>query len=480
MTDLTRVFGPRAEGIGEAAKAARQSDRRFVRSAGQLAVYNPDRRPTGHVLTAWEAFDAFGLERLDEALEYGSAILKHSAGSAGRMLKRRRNALSFDRRSVAQAASVSEPKVAAVEDSGAGAAMGDANRIAFVLGVDERFLAFRPDGAGEDGLAIRLRTLRRNTGSGRAVRVSGATALLFAEAASIVRVQHRLRDWLGIESESDRFEPVADYGSSARPAWKVGYGLAAEARNALGLGRAPIPSMRALVEERLGIPVIQAPLPGNTEIAGATVAAADDSEGEVRGIVLNTRGANENVWVRRATLAHELGHLLFDPPEKLENLRVDSYAEGRTDPQGEGAADFVEQRANAFAVAFLAPNDAVRETAPPPLTTASVAKTMRTFGIGKVAAGHHICNSHYRQYDAPDFEAAAEEPSDDWKGRERFTTDYFPLSGTPDCRRGRFAYLVARCCREGLISGHTAALYLRCPVEELTAEKLDFLVSLYE
>ena len=479
MTDLTRVFGPRAEGVGEAAKAARQSDRRFVRSAGQLAVYNPDRRPTGHVLTAWEAFDAFGLERLDEALEYGAAILKHSAGSAGRMLKRRRNVLSFDRRSVARAASVSESKVAAVENSGPGVAIGDANRIAFVLGVDERFLAFRPDGAGEDGLAVRLRTLR-NRGSNHAVRVSATTALLFAEAASIVRVQHRLRDWLGIESESDRFEPVADYGSSARPAWKVGYDLAAEARNALGLGRAPIHSMRALVEERLGIPVVQAPLPGNTEIAGATVAAADDSEGEVRGIVLNTLGANENVWVRRATLAHELGHLLFDPPERLGNLRVDSYDEGRTDPQDEGAADFVEQRANAFAVAFLAPNDAVRETAPPPLTTASVAKTMRMFGIGKVAAGHHICNSHYRQYDTPDFEAVAEEPSDDWKGREGFTLDFFPLPGLPDQRRGRFAYLAAKCCREGLISGHTAALYLRCPVEEPTDKLLKDLVALYE
>ena len=480
MIDLTRIFGPRAEGIGEAAKAARRSDRRFVRSVGQLAVYNPDRRPTGHVLTAWEAFDAFGIERLDEAVEYGAAILKHSAGSAGRKLKNRREFLSFDRRSVAGAASVCEPKVATVEDSGPGVAIGDANRIAFVLGVDERFLAFHPDGAGEDGLAVRLRTLRRNTGSGHAVRVSDATALLFAEAASIVRVQHRLQDWLRIESESDRFEPDADYGSSARPAWKVGYDLAAEARNVLGLGRAPIPSMRALVEERLGIPVVQAPLPGNTEIAGATVAAADDRGGEVRGIVLNTLGANENVWVRRATLAHELGHLLFDPPERLENLRVDSYDEGRTDPQDEGAADSVEQRANAFAVAFLAPNDAVRETAPPPLTTASVAKTMRTFGIGKVAAGHHICNSHYRQYDAPDFEAAAEEPSDEWKGREDFTLDFFPLSDMPDQRRGRFAYLAAKCRREGLISGHTAALYLRCPVEELTAEKLDFLVALYE
>ena len=514
MTDLTLVFGPRAEGIGEAAKAARRSDRRFVRSAGQLAVYSPDRRPTGHVLTAWEAFDAFGIERLEEAVEYGSAILKHSEGSAGQMLKRRRKSLSFDRRSVARAASVPESTVAAVEDAGAGVAMGDANRVAFVLGVDERFLAFRPDGdASRDKLPGRLRSLQRDKGSSHTVparlfavedagtgvamgdenrvafvpgkgsshtvRVSGSTALLFAEAESIIRIQHRLQDWLRIESESGRFEHVPDYGSPTRPAWKVGYELATEARNVLGLGRSPIRSMRALVEERLGIPVIQATLKGNKEIAGATVAATDDRGGEVRGIVLNTLGANGNVWVRRATLAHELGHLLFDPPERLENLRVDSYDEGRTDPQG-GNADFVEQRANAFAVAFLAPNDAVRETAPLPLTADSVAITMRRFGIGKVAAGHHIYNSHYRQYDVPNFEAVEEEPSDEWKAPEDFTLDFFPLSGTPARRRGRFAYLAAKCCRKGLISEHTAAVYLRCSVEELTPGKLDLLVALYE
>lgn len=479
VTDLTLVFGPRAEGIGEAAKAARRSDRRFVRSAGQLAVYSPDRRPTGHVLTAWEAFDAFGIERLEEAVEYGSAILKHSEGSAGRMLKRRRKSLSFDRRIVARAASVPEPTVAAMEDAGAGVAMGDANRVAFVLGVDERFLAFRSDGADRDGLPGRLRSLQRDKGSSHTVRVSGSTALLFAEAESVIRIQHRLQNWLGIESESGRFEHVADYGPPTRPAWKVGYELAAKARTTLGLGRDPILSMRALVEERLGIPVIQAALKGNKEIAGATVAATDDSGGEVRGIVLNTLGANGNVWVRRATLAHELGHLLFDPPERLENLRVDSYAEGRTDPQG-GNADFVEQRANAFAVAFLAPNDAVRETAPLPLTADSVAMTMRRFGIGKVAAGHHICNSYYGQYDVPNFEAVEEKPSDEWKASEDFTLGFFPLSGTPDRRRGRFAYLAAKCCREGLISEHTAAVYLRCPVKELTPGKLDSLIALYE
>ena len=478
MTDLTHVFGPKAEGIREAGKAARRSDRRFVRSAGQLAVYRPDRRPSGHVLTAWEAFNAFGIETLDEAAEYGAAILKHHETSAGQALKHRRESLRFDRSSVARAASVSEKVLSALESSESGVAMTDANRVAFVLGMDERLLALSPRDAIEDGLAVRLRTLQHND-PGHAVRVSPATALQFAEAVSIVRIQSRLRGWLGIASELNRFEPVADYGPPTRPAWKVGYELAGDARRDLELGQRPIPSMRALVEERLGIPVVQTPLPGNTDIAGATVATTGDDGGEVRGIVLNTQGANKNVWVRRATLAHELGHLLFDPPERLENLRVDSYEEGRTNPQEADATDFVEQRANAFAVAFLAPNDAVRESAPPPPTVEGIAKTMREFGIGRVAAGHHIYNAHYRRYELPSVDAVAEEPSDDWKARENLTTDYFPLSDTPDRRRGMFAYLVAKCRKEGLISDRTAALYLRCPVEEL-ARQLDFLISLYE
>ena len=111
--------------------------------------------------------------------------------------------------------------------------------------------------------------------------------------------------------------------------------------------------MRELAEERLGIPIIQAPIDEN--IAGATIASTDESGKEMRGIVLNILGANENVWVRRATLSHELGHLLYDPSPRLEKLKIDSYEQGEIDPQMQNT-DFVEQRANAFAIAFLAPN----------------------------------------------------------------------------------------------------------------------------
>lgn len=479
MTGWTRVFGPRAEGIEGVAAAAKRSDKRFVRSAGQLAVCYPDRRATGHVLTAWEAFDAFGVDVLEEALEYSAAILKRSETSAGEDLKRRREALDLTLASVARAASVSEDIVAAAESSSPGAAMRDLNRIAFVLGLDERTLAWAPPGS-DDKLATRLRVLRR-PGANRAKPVSADTALRLAEAASIVRVQHRLRSWLGGGEKRAEFEPDGFYGSQNTPAWRAGYDLAEKARSALDLGNGPIPSMRALVEDRLAVPVVQVPLSGNTEIAGATVATTGAGGGEVRGIVLNTRGPNENVWIRRATLAHELGHLLFDPEEELENLRIDSYAEGDMNPESADDVDSVEQRANAFAIAFLAPNEAVREIATPSLSEMperSVVETMHRFGIGSVAARHHIYNCHYRQYEVPNV-GDAERPSDEWKAPENFTVDFFPLPDTSDQRRGRFAYWVAKCCKERLISEHTAALYLQCAVEDL-AKNLDSLIDVYE
>ena len=84
----------------------------------------------------------------------------------------------------------------------------------------------------------------------------------------------------------------------------------------------------------------------------------DERDREARGIVLNTVGANANVWIRRITLAHELAHVLYDPEADLENVRIDSYSDNQR-PSREQPG-FRRARANAFAVAFLAPNEAVR------------------------------------------------------------------------------------------------------------------------
>lgn len=459
---MTYIFGPGAEKLSPVG-VARHSKISFVRSENGLAVHDPSRNPTGHRLTAWEAYTTFGLDVIEEALEYSSAILKVTPTSTGDALRTRREALGLHRSSVRGAAKVSIQEVETAETPAAyRIPVQSLERIAFALGLDERFIAFKRNPGGDTNLAYRLRTLQREPTGGEA-SLSAGTALLFAEAASIIRTQYRLQDWLGLENESGRFAPNGNYGSSMSPAWRVGYNLAEEARSTLGLGRCPIDSIRELTEERLGIPVVQAEMPDH--IAGATVMTAADDGGEARGVVLNTVGENENVWVRRSTLAHELGHLLFDPDMELQNLRVDSYQDSQGDPERGDVVDYVEQRANAFAIAFLVPNDAVRQAAPTPITEEGVSNVMHRFGVSQTAARYHIGNCHYRNFDVP--QSIIETwPSPEQIAAENFTTDYFPLHDTPPQRRGRFSGLVAAAYLEGLISADTGALYLSCEIDE--------------
>ena len=474
MDQLTFIFGPDIKGLS-AEDAARSSTRSYVRGEDGISVYKEHRRPTGHVLTSWEAYTAFGPEILEEAVEYSSAILSETADATSYALRNRREELGLSHRSVARAAGVSQENVEIAESSPHKVSIQNLERIAFVLGLDERFLAFKREPGGDTRLAYRLRTLQREQ-PGPTGAISAGTALLFAEAASIIRVQHRLQRWLGVQAESDKFRSVVDYGSPQTPAWMVGYNLAERAREALQLGDSPIRSMRELVEERLGIPVIQARLPN--QIAGATVMTTDDDGDEVRGVVLNTVGDNENVWIRRATLAHELGHLLYDPDERLESVRVDSYVDSQKDPQTYSAdADYVEQRANAFAIAFLAPNEAVRRLASTPISVEDVSSVMHTFGISQTAARYHIANCHHRNFNVPQG-IIESEPSYEQTASENFTVDFFPIRDTPEQRRGRFAGMVARAYQEKFISAHTGALYLDCTIQDFQ-ENADLLSSLY-
>jgi len=472
MDRMAFIFGSGVNGLA-AEDAARRSKRLYVRGEGGLAVYDASRNPTGHVLTAWEAYTAFGLDVLEEAVEYGSAILKITPDSTRVALKRQRESLGFDYKRVALAANVSEADAKTAETTPSKVSIQNLERIAFALGLDERRIAFARNPGADDRLSYRLKTLQADRASA-ATSITPNTAQIFAEAAVIIRAQLRMQKWLGIQSERDGFAPSADYGSPQAPAWRVGYNLAEQARSALKLGDKPIASMRELVEERLGIPVIQARLPNR--IAGATVMTAGENGAEARGVVLNTVGDNQNVWIRRATLAHELGHLLYDPNEQLDNLRVDSYEVEPTNVQFYHA-DYVEQRANAFAVSFLAPTDAVRRLAPAPVSGESVSSTMRSFGISHTAARSHIYNCHYHNYNVPEGSGDIR-PSDEWTGAENFAVDYFPIDGVPEHRRGRFAGLTAAAYEAGLITAHTGALYLSCEIDAFR-ENSGVIKSLY-
>ncbi len=457
---IARVFGPTtAKDVGVAALKSRRS---FVRSNFEIGPLKEGQRPLGHILTAWEAYQSYGLDILDESIEYSGAALLESTGAIERTLYRRRKDLGLSVESVAGAAGVNADLVRQAEQQASRLPTRDLETVAFVLGLDERLLAFDEIGCADRPLAFRLKTLQQPAATD-SPSISAGTALVFAEAASVIRVQWMLMNWLGQSDAEITFQPSTDYGSQQNPAWRVGYYLAEKTRAQLELENCePIPSMRDLVEKDLGIPVVQAQL--QPSIAGATITTKGVDGSDVRGFVLNTLGENTNVWVRRATLAHELGHILHDPTQELKRLRIDSYLGTLANPEDPNP-DYVEQRANAFAIAFLAPPKSVRDMTPTPMEARDVGEVMQTFGISYTAARYHVFNAHYREDSLPE-QTELPGPSEDWRSAEDFTLDYFPVRSVSSQRRGRFAGLVAACYKRQMLSSYTAALYLGCLEQE--------------
>lgn len=450
--DLDAVFGSASSGHTPEERA-RTSTTVFVRSQLQLAFDSPNAK--GRRLSALEALRTFGWEILRRVGEEQSAPLLSSIQEPARTLKNRRNELGLAIRAVARQARVAEQEVLNSEMPGRLTSIQTLERVAQILALDERRLGFQPNAGADDQLGVRLRQL---THEGDEHHFSAATVMHLTEAAWVVSRQHEFQSLIGCDAEVvpvPRFDDRYSY-----PVYNIGYQLALRTRSMLHLKEdEPISSVREIVERRFRIPLVQEKI--NQRFAGATIA-----NGDTRGIVINEEGANKNVWVRRMTLSHELGHLLWDPDEKLESVRVDAYEE-LEENERVTKRDPAEIRANAFAIAFLAPPAAVLRIADSsPSLLEAVVTVMERFGISATAARNHVANATGRSVPT-DLQVPWTEPDQSWEVAENLTVDYFPIVETPISRRGMFAWYVAKLHARHLISLDTAASYLRAPQESL-------------
>lgn len=447
---LDLVFGA-GEGATPEARA-RASSRRFVRGLDEL-TFDESPRAKGRRLTATEALEAYGFDKLAEVATEGSALISESVDAAGRALRERREQLGLRINNVASEARLSPDVINALETSRR-RPVREYERVARVLGLDERMLSFQTSPSGNHGVAVRLRDLRERTPS-----LTGSVVIALAEAAWVAMTQIRLEASLSLPAPAYTFQQDPFYGTHRYPAHKVGYDLAEAFRAKLGIGEEPLRSMRDLLERDLRIPVIQAGL-GNW-IAGATV----DSDGR-RAIVVNMTGRNQSAFARRATLAHEMCHLLFDPQQSLRCLRVDEYED--LDRRVDQVTDPVEQRANAFAVQLLAPQAAALrlydEGDADPLGC-----VMEQFGISFTAARYQIWNGLRHAVPIESIRAARSSPEPHWEASEGYTITYHPIRSLADhpSRAGRFSAVVLRGVEEGIISWDTGAEWLFCSEEEL-------------
>ena len=401
---------------------------RFVRGGSQLALYEESRKPTGHVMTAWEAWTAYGRDIIDEAIEYGSAVLIETKGAVESCLSHRREELDISRHVLARSVGMREQDVLSAETAARHVPIRTLQKLAFGLGMDERMLSFRSDCGADPALAVKLRAVRAYGGGspvriseadpalavktegcsayggGSPVRISEEDAVNLAEAASVARVHTRLRGWLGSSGSGAELAHSDDFGNESGPepgasARQAGYRLAADLREKLELGGRPVESMRDLLADELGVTVVWTEL--SPAVAGATFTSADHDGSQFRGVVLNSGGENEDVWTRRVNLARELGHVLFDPDDRLRNLLVHGILTG--EPLDSVPVDSVDQRADAFALAFLAPQDEVQRIASLPVDGVKVGQVMQRFGMCEAAARRRIVSCHSGDAELPSF-----------------------------------------------------------------------------
>ena len=461
---LDAVFGEDSSGATPLARA-KTSKRRFVRSQVQITLASD--RATGRVLSAFEALQTFGWDLLLQVANEGSARLVRSADEPATTLRVQREALGLTLAEVSKRVCVSEADVAKAETPGSLSSIRVLERLGTALALDERRLGHKRNAGRDSALGVRLRELRQAD----ATSFGPGTVLGLSEAAWVISRQDYLSKALEFESARRIALPPKDSSFTAPP-FRLGYALAEKTRKLLNLSAVePIESLRVLIEEVLELPLVQQAM--NERFAGATIA-----NGNVRGVVVNESGMNSNVWIRRLTLCHEVGHLLWDPDNLLAKLKVDEYVDleiNAVDQQ----ADPVEARANAFAVAFLAPPLGVIQAAEAcgGDPSATVSQVMNTYGISAAAAKHHVYNvAGIKTAHLPS--ARLPTPTDEWVAAEDMSIAFFPIPATPITRRGKFAWFVAKSYASGLITEDTAASYLKCEASEVSTH-LDSILGMW-
>ena len=157
---LAKIFGATDGTTPEA--AARKSSVKFVRGRAQLSLAGTYQgTPQGHVISAKEALDNYGLEVLEEAVEYGTALLLKEPNAAGKAIRRQRQSLGLKMEQVARYTALDVATMKHIEASSGRDLMTvqGLERVAFKLGLDEAQVAYQGL-AADTAVAARLRNMR--------------------------------------------------------------------------------------------------------------------------------------------------------------------------------------------------------------------------------------------------------------------------------------------------------------------------------
>lgn len=229
--------------------------------------------------------------------------------------------------------------------------------------------------AGEAGRAPMTVLLRSETGLAQDTR-----AVLTTEIdEALGELQRVVRDVADLERALGLVPPrLPRIDDSRRPSdMHRGEHRARRVREELGLGIEPIPSMRRLVDA-LGVAIVWVTEEQVDKLVdGACVMAPRPAM-----LVNLFEAANLHPWRARITIAHEIGHLLFD---LTPGNPVAVSLAARRQP---AHLEEIEQVARAFAACLLVPAEGVRKVvgALDPTSDDAVQAVGSHFGVGRTVA----------------------------------------------------------------------------------------------
>ncbi|MCA9701797.1 MAG: hypothetical protein KC431_30025, partial [Myxococcales bacterium] len=244
----------------------------------------------------------------------------------------------------------------------------------------------------------------------------------------------------------------------SEPAWQQGQEFAARVREELGLGDEPIPSMISLLQDRLHWSLFFiTPDRLSSAVEGASTLLPKPA------ILINLVGGSESWWHTRVCLAHEMCHLLFDSTAQARPYAISPMGgmEGRKEWRLLEHFRGIEQRANAFAVHFLAPSSRLRREVGKlaPDSEQAITAICRTFGIGRVVAIRRL-GHEYGLSDETQRRMLEREPD------TRHERDHADAAEAHGFRAGRLTALTITALKAGKIDAVSARSILRVPMSE--------------
>lgn len=343
-------------------------------------------------------------------------------------------------------------EVARLERGEAAPAFGTLKRYARIFGT--RVDRFFESGGAASPTTLLFRSAAEHGADLGAVLTGDDLATLGDFLASVADVDELER----LLDEPSAMVPKLESADLTDPEWPQGQEFAARAREALGLGLEPIPSMRALLEDRLHWSLsFVTPDELSPALQGASTIEPRPA------ILVNLVEGRESWWRTRVSLAHETCHILYDSRTIARPYLISPQGElqGRREWAIVDRFRGLERRANAFAVHFLAPSAAIRAVVGglAPDSEPAIDTVCAVFGIGRIVAVRRLAHEYRISEEAQNHLIE--------RGSDTAPAKHHPDAAiVPGLRRGRLATLVERAFSTRRIGAVSARAYLDIPVSE--------------